>query len=92
MGEPAYGTWLIDQVNAHPLPAGPTDYVAWALESHRLAEEATYTYPGFHAGAPGTDVVDLNAAYQQKAHAVIDQQLERAGVRLARILNQIFGS
>ena len=92
MGEPVYAAWLIDGVMVHPLPAGRTDYVAWALESHRLAEEAVYAYPGFHAGAPGADVVVLSVAYQQKAHDVIDLQLERAGVRLARILNQIFGS
>jgi hypothetical protein len=92
LAEPAYAVWLIDAVDVHPLPAGRTDYVAWALESHRLAEESVYVYPGFHVGGPGAEVVQLDAAYQMKAHDVIDLQLERAGVRLARILNSIFGS
>ena len=90
--EETYGPWLIEQVKVHPVPSGPIDYTAWALESHRLAEDAVYTYPGFHAGAPGAEAVELNAAYQQKAHGLIDVQLQRAGVRLGRILNQIFGS
>ena len=58
---------------------------AWANESHDLA--VTVVYAGVpEGGAPPK----LDLAYVQKAEPVIDEQLQRAGVRLAMLLNKCF--
>jgi nuclease S1 len=54
----------------------------WVMESHRLAETVAYR-PYWRLG-PAV----LDAAYDQRAEAVIEVQLEKAAVRLAYLLNQ----
>jgi len=56
----------------------------WIEQSHRLAQKMTYA----KLPKPGADgVIVLNAAYEQTADGVIAEQIEKAGVRLAAVLN-----
>jgi hypothetical protein len=90
MNEDEYANALLRSAPPRSSADAPGDFVAWALESHRLAEERAYAYPGFVAGGPPTAVVTLDVAYQQKAQTVIAQQLTLAGRRLAETLNRAF--
>jgi hypothetical protein len=60
------------------LQAGTT--VTWALDSHHEAAVHAYHIPPSHR---------LAGAYYDANEPVVDKQLERAGVRLARILNEV---
>jgi hypothetical protein len=61
---------------------------AWAWESFRVAKTVAYALPAL----PGCDRhvarVDLSPAYEARADGAAAVQLERAGVRLAWLLNQ----
>ena len=86
--ESALAARLIERLAAEPLDdPGGIDVVRWSLEARDLAVEYVYTYDGFQPmtllGLPAR----LDAAYERAAAPVIDTQLMRAGVRLARILN-----
>lgn len=62
----------------------------WANESHRIARDVVY---GMLPKDRAADVpVVIDAAYRDAAHKVIESQLERAGVRLARVLNGVLGA
>jgi hypothetical protein len=57
----------------------------WAEQGHKIAQKITYgKLPKVAAGTPEP----IDAAYQQKADAVIQLQIEKAGARLARVLNE----
>ena len=58
----------------------PTD---WANEGHRVAVEHVYK----DVPADG-DPAKLDQAYADRAGPVIDLQLQKAGVRLAMVLNR----
>jgi hypothetical protein len=59
--------------------------VDWANESHDVAVKSVY------AGVPeGGAPPKLDQKYVDAAGPVINLQLERAGVRLAMILNDVF--
>ena len=68
--------------------AAPFSAAAWALDAHDLARD--YAYRGIlRVGeASPTETVRLGADYDLMAWTVIRLQLERAGVRLAAILNR----
>lgn len=85
------------------------DFLAWAWESHKLAESVGYgdLNPRIAVEAPTTVETDNNACdaergkvaalhiaigdeYAAKAMPVIQEQLVRAGYRLAGLLNQTF--
>jgi S1/P1 Nuclease len=53
----------------------------WVLEGHRLAQTVAYEDLGSQNPAP------ITAAYEQQADPMIELQLEKAGVRLAYLLN-----
>ena len=58
--------------------------VEWALDAHRQAQLRVYPdLPGDH---------QLTAAYVQEERPVVERQLAKAGVRLARLLNEAFAS
>ena len=57
----------------------------WALESHDLARDVAYRFR-----PPAQGPVVLDKAYERRAEAVIRQQLAKAGIRLAYILNQAY--
>ena len=59
----------------------------WALESFRVARSAVYSYGGPLACVPG-EPTPLSDEYQDQAKAVTAQQLSRAGIRLATVLNR----
>ena len=54
----------------------------WALETHRVALEAVYLFP---------DSRVIDERYVEKALPVIREQLAKAAVRLAGVLNQALG-
>jgi hypothetical protein len=54
----------------------------WVLQGHRLAQRVAYGELGSENPAP------ITAAYKQSAEPVVETQLEKAGVRLAYILDQ----
>jgi hypothetical protein len=54
----------------------------WVLEGHRLAQTVAYGDLGNENPAP------ITPAYEREADPVIELQLEKAGVRLAYLLNQ----
>jgi hypothetical protein len=59
--------------------------VDWANESHQIAVEKVYKdVPA------GGDPPKLDQAYVERSAEVIDEQLEKAGVRLAMVLNRAF--
>jgi hypothetical protein len=63
----------------------------WAQESYAVAQQAVYTA----GSAPGCDrdraPVTLTAGYDKTAQAVAALQLEKAGVRLALVLDRALG-
>jgi hypothetical protein len=54
----------------------------WAEQSHKEAQKVVYRK--LPAGTPPT----INAAYEKAADSLIRLQIEKAGARLARVLNQ----
>jgi nuclease S1 len=54
----------------------------WALESHRLARDIAYK------DLPPGPVPDIGQAYVDATTPVVETQLEKAGIRLAYLLNQ----
>jgi hypothetical protein len=92
-----WDTGLIDHINRNPEALAaeleskitPQDRAAWekgtiedwALEGHRLAQTVAYGDLGTENPAP------ITPAYEQQADPVIELQLEKAGVRLAFLLN-----
>jgi hypothetical protein len=60
----------------------------WAIESYSIAKNVIYR--GFSTG-PTTDAVSLPDDYYFKMRPICEEQLEKAGVRLAFILDEIFG-
>jgi hypothetical protein len=56
--------------------------VDWALEAHRAAVDVAYSVP---------DDLKLGQSYYERSLPVVDRQLALAGVRLARVLNQVLG-
>ena len=65
----------------------PSTSCKWSLEARDLAVKHVYAYQGFVPGTPLAAPAKLDKAYQDAALPVIELQLTRAGVRLARILN-----
>lgn len=63
---------------------------AWANESHKEAQDHAY------AGVPPIEMIDprdpfdLDQAYVDQARPVVNRQLSKAGVRLAKLLNEAF--
>jgi hypothetical protein len=64
----------------------------WTMESHALAVE--YVYPAmpiaFSCGTAIKVVVPLDARYDEMGEIIATQQIRKAGVRLAKVLNDIF--
>jgi nuclease S1 len=65
----------------------------WMRESHDLA--ATVVYPalpvGFACARRIEGVVSLDEAYYRRAAPVVEEQIRKAGLRLARVLNETLG-
>jgi nuclease S1 len=65
------------------------DPVSWATESHRLAEHRAYRDA---KGNPIKSGDTLGDEYANANSPVIDEQLTKAGLRLAKMLNGIYDS
>jgi hypothetical protein len=81
----------------------PTDFVAWAWESHQLADSTAYgklprsipietPRPVTSCAASDNAAVDehLDAAYQSASAPAVQEQLVKAGIRLSALLNSIW--
>jgi hypothetical protein len=84
---------LARQLLARITPEQAADWGAgtpedWAWEAFAIAQENVYGDPPL---SPDT-VHRLDAAYVKRAKEVIEQQLSRAGIRLATILNKALGA
>jgi hypothetical protein len=64
-----------------------TDPASWATESHHLAEDHAYRQP---AGALVESGDALGEDYYNDAIEIVDEQLTKAGLRLAQMLNTVF--
>lgn len=62
-----------------------TASIAWANESHKLAQVA-------YADLPKRPNDNWSAGYQAKAWPVVQARLQQAGVRLAELLNEALGT
>lgn len=67
------GDWLLK----HPEASETLDPTAWTLESHALAKDMSVA-----------NGAELDKTYYDKALLVVDEQLGRAGLRLAAVLNR----
>ena len=68
---------LFEEAEIPAMTSGTT--VDWANESHRLAKPNAYRIP------PSKN---LGSAYVQRNLPILDDQLVRGGLRLARVLNE----
>ena len=59
----------------------------WAFESYQIAKSKIY--PGMDPGAQDYTDNPLPGDYFDKMRPIVDQQLEKAGIRLAYVLNEI---
>ena len=60
----------------------------WAMEAFMIAKNDTYGTPPLSKATPQ----NLDAAYVARAEKDVAQQLSKAGVRLASVLNKALGS
>ena len=60
----------------------------WAMESYEIAK--TKVYKGMDPGAQDYTDKPLPSDYYIKMRPIVDEQLEKAGIRLASVLNEIF--
>jgi hypothetical protein len=67
---------------------------AWITESHQLAKTVVYgKLPGFACGADMEERrLTLSEAYLRQTGPIVEEQLARAGYRLAAVLNRAFGN
>ncbi|HEY6240531.1 MAG TPA: S1/P1 nuclease [Burkholderiales bacterium] len=65
----------------------------WIDESHRIASDVVYPLLPVSASCGGkiTGVIEIGPEYYAKVAPVIEIQIRKAGVRLARILNESLG-
>jgi hypothetical protein len=99
-GFEAYGIDLVKQLPPSPIAEAFTkmeegNFVTWAEEAHHLAELNAYDLVGPRIKISPADGKKyrfylLNDAYRARNIRIIDQQLIRAGIRLAAVLRKIF--
>ena len=63
------------------------DEKAWAFESYQIAK--TVIYKGMDPGPQDYTDNTLPGDYYEKMRPIVEQQLEKAGIRLAFVLNEI---
>ena len=64
--EASYVESLTTAFKGQQLFGTPIDFTTWAEQSHQIAVEYAYTYPGFTPGTPPTRPVDLSKDYQTR--------------------------
>lgn len=66
-----------------------TDVAAWVEDSHDLARRQAYgALPGWRCGATPAARLELDTDYRAEAQALMREQLVKAAVRLAALLNR----
>jgi hypothetical protein len=62
----------------------------WMAESHRLARSAVYRRlpGGFTCGVQPAGIVAIDERYTGRASPVVEMQIRKAGIRLARLINE----
>lgn len=83
-----YGNKLADLLNSRITPAQKAQWTKgtvadWAMESQKIARDTAYK--NLPSGSPA----ELGQAYVDAATPVVEEQLEKAGIRLAAILNKL---
>lgn len=70
------------------------DLDAWIAESHAIARDFVYPMLGsaFACDRPVTVVVDIGETYDRPAEDIAALQVRKAGVRLAKVLNDLIGA
>lgn len=64
----------------------------WIAESHLLARERVYAPLAASCGERIRGVVEIGESYYANAAPVVDLQIRKAGIRLARVLNDVLGN
>ena len=67
------------------------DAAAWAMETWAVGKASAYTFGTASGCDPAKPRAYVPYGYEQAARPVIELQLERAGVRLATVLNRALG-
>ena len=67
------------------------DPESWALEGFDIAKTKVYTVGSGPGCAPDPSPISLPPGYEATAREVASIQLEKAGVRLAAVLNRALG-
>lgn len=81
--------WQSQARLASTTPLAPDAPTQWMRETREVALRAAYQpLPGFVCNIRLPEPFALDAAYQQHSVAVVRQQIERAGLRLAQLLNE----
>ena len=90
-GESAVVHSPVDDAERRRLEGG--DIASWVAESTALARTAVYSVIPGHLSCGGKvhEVLELGEAYQAMAAPIVDAQIRKAGVRLARLLNDSLG-
>lgn len=65
------------------------DETSWALEGYQIAKGTIYK--NYAAGPQDLTQTNLTNTYYIQMRPIVDEQLRKAGVRLAKILEEIFG-
>lgn len=60
---------------------------AWAMETFAVGKATAYSVPTTPGCEPNKAAITLPAAYEPMARQTISMQLQRAGVRMAKVLN-----
>lgn len=90
-GERAIVSLPFSEAKKAALAGGATS--DWIEESHQLAKKVVYSViPGtLSCGGKVRDVLGVDNAYYALAAPVVESQIRKAGLRLARILNETLG-
>jgi len=62
----------------------------WALESFTIAQKTIYPDYWNRVKEQGKRGIDLPASYAKEMQSIVDERLAKAGMRLAKMLNEIF--
>ncbi|HUK39648.1 MAG TPA: S1/P1 nuclease [Candidatus Acidoferrales bacterium] len=63
--------------------------ISWCMESYHIAKNTIYK--NYQPGPQDLRQVNLGREYYQRMRPIVEEQLKKAGVRLAKFLNDLFG-
>ena len=87
--EAEFAAELIAEFGADRARIAAGDFTAWRTESHALASRYAYgELPAFACGVREPESIALPREYLDDAARIVREQLARAGIRLAAVLNQ----